>query len=98
MFRYLENDSTGDRVTVFIDGSAVHVPPGISVAAAVLGHGTAYTRTTPVGKVPRAPFCMMGACYECLMVIDGRANRQACRETVRDGMRIEKQQGTGPAT
>ncbi len=39
---------------------------------------------------------MMGVCYECLMVIDGQANRRACQETVRPGMRIERQLGVGP--
>jgi hypothetical protein len=36
---------------------------------------------------------MMGACFECLMVIDGVASRQACMVRVRQGMRIERQPG-----
>lgn len=36
---------------------------------------------------------MMGVCYECLMVIDGVASRQACLVPVAEGMRIERQPG-----
>ena len=35
----------------------------------------------------------MGVCFECLMVIDGVASRQACMVPVRPGMRIERQAG-----
>ena len=96
MFKRLE-DSPAESVTVTIDGQAVQVPKGESVAAAVLVHGPGPTRTTPVTGAPRAPFCMMGVCFECLMVIDGKANRQACLRTVREGMRIERQHGSGSA-
>ena len=50
------------------------------------------TRTTPVTGSPRGPFRMMGACFECLAVVDGRANVQTCMVLVRDGMRVEQQQ------
>ena len=77
------------NVNIIVDGETVSVPAHLSVAAAVLTHGLGYTRTTPVTGTPRAPFCMMGVCYECLMVIDGRPNRRACQEVVSEGMRIE---------
>ena len=65
----------------------------ITAAAAVLVNWDGPTRSTPVGGVPRAPYCMMGVCFECLMVIDGVPSRQACMVTVREGMRIERQTG-----
>jgi predicted molibdopterin-dependent oxidoreductase YjgC len=36
---------------------------------------------------------MMGACFECLVEIDGVPSRQSCMVTVRDGMRIRSQEG-----
>jgi predicted molibdopterin-dependent oxidoreductase YjgC len=36
---------------------------------------------------------MMGVCFDCLVVIDGVGNRQACLTPVRDGMVIERQLG-----
>jgi len=94
MFRFLPDEHEA-FVTVIIEGEAVSVPQNISVAAAVLAQGATYTRTMPVSGTARAPLCMMGVCYECLMVIDGRANRRACQETVAEGMTIERQLGAG---
>ena len=94
MFKRLDNPAH-NRVNITINGQPVQVPEGETVAAAVLAHGLAVTRTTPVSGAPRAPFCLMGVCFECLMVIDGIANQRACMAQVREGMRIECQQGVG---
>jgi hypothetical protein len=40
---------------------------------------------------------MMGACFECLVQIDGVPSRQSCMVTVRDGMRIRSQEGARSA-
>lgn len=66
---------------------------GDSVAAALLAAGISHIRDTPVGATPRAPFCLMGTCFDCLVEIDGTPNRQACLTPVRDGMRIRRQHG-----
>ena len=94
MFKRLEEPTT-DSVTVDIEGVAVSVPAGQSVAAAVLAHGLMPTRNTAVSGKPRAPFCMMGVCFDCVMEIDGKPNRQACMVTVAEGMRIRRQHGAG---
>jgi hypothetical protein len=36
---------------------------------------------------------MMGACFECLVEIDGVPSRKSCLVTVQDGMRIHSQEG-----
>lgn len=84
---------TKDLVSMTINGEARRVPSGISVAAAVLITEDGATRTTPVTGAGRAPYCMMGVCFECLMDIDGVPNRQACMVTVSDGMKVERQVG-----
>lgn len=81
------------RVTIYFDGTPLSVPAGLSVAAALLANGARATRTTPVGGVPRGPYCMMGVCFECLLEIDGVANQQGCLTRVRDGMRVGSQHG-----
>lgn len=85
--------SDGARVRIEIDGAEVEAGEGESVAAAVLAHGDDATRTTPVSGTGRAPYCMMGVCFECLMEIDGIPNRQACMVNVQPGMKIVRQQG-----
>jgi len=75
------------------EGRAIEAVPGDTVAAALLVAGVGVTRETPVSGAPRAPFCMMGACFECLVEIDGEENVQACMTPVRDGMAVRRQRG-----
>jgi predicted molibdopterin-dependent oxidoreductase YjgC len=92
MFQRLP-DASGATVQVLIDGNPCQVRAGDTVAAAMLAAGRDYCRTTPVSGAPRAPFCMMGVCFDCLVVIDGVGNRQGCLARVREGMRIDTQLG-----
>jgi predicted molibdopterin-dependent oxidoreductase YjgC len=92
MFRRLP-EAACRRVQVTIDGKQVTVASGDSVAAAMLAAGLVHCRTTPLSGQMRAPYCMMGACFECLVTIDGVGNRQGCLIAVREGMRIEVQHG-----
>ena len=81
------------RVRLNFEGRAIDAAPGDTVAAALLVAGVGATRETPVSGAPRAPFCMMGACFECLVEIDGEENVQACMTPVRDGMTVRRQRG-----
>lgn len=71
----------------------MRVAEGISVAAALLTQGARDFRSSIVGNVSRAPYCMMGVCFECLVEIDGVPARQSCMVPVRDGMHIRRQLG-----
>ncbi len=93
MFRRLD-DAPAQRVEIELDGARVAVPAGISLAAALLWLGVAPYRITALGGAPRAPYCMMGVCFDCLAEIDGRSNRRACQVTVAAGMRVRRQLGT----
>jgi len=86
-------DSAGPTLAVTIDGQPHTARAGDSVAATLLAAGVAAFRTTPVTGSARGPYCMMGVCFDCLVVIDGRPNQQACMIPAQDGMRIERQQG-----
>ncbi len=93
MFQRLPEAAAGESVTISVDGAAIRAQTGDSVAAALLAAGRAQCRTTPVTGAPRAPYCMMGVCFECLVTIDGVGNRQACLIPVAEGMRVERQIG-----
>jgi len=80
-------------VSVTVEGRDIRVPEGASAAAAVLLAGFASIRETPVTGAPRAPYCLMGVCFDCLAEIDGVANRQSCMVTVQPGMTIRRQLG-----
>jgi len=92
MFQRLP-DPQAETVTLTVDGRAVEARARDSVAAALFAAGLERCRTTPDSGAPRAPYCMMGVCFECLVTIDGVGNRQACVVRVREGMRVETQRG-----
>lgn len=86
-------DNTAQTLTVIVNGEAVTVPQGFTAVAAMLLQGDGATRTTALSGEGRAPYCMMGLCFECLMEINGEPNQQGCLITVTEGMRINRQQG-----
>ncbi len=92
MFRRLP-DQEGEAVAFTFDGRPLTALRGESLAAALIASDIAHFRTTPVSGVERGPYCMMGVCFECLVSINGRSNRQACLVTVEEGMRVETQRG-----
>jgi predicted molibdopterin-dependent oxidoreductase YjgC len=94
MFKKL-HDESARRVRVTIDGQEVRVRAGETVAAAALIHGLLPLRTSAISGAPRGPYCMMGACFDCLVEIDGTPNRQACQVRVAAGMAIRRQDGAG---
>ncbi|MGF6769994.1 hypothetical protein P3T18_002473 [Paraburkholderia sp. GAS199] len=81
------------NVDIWFNDQPLSVPGGRSVAAALLASGVSRFRATPVSGAPRAPYCMMGACFECLVEIDGVPSRQSCMVEVKAGMRIRSQEG-----
>ena len=88
MFRLL--GEVTQQVLVELDGAEVNMPAGVSVAAALLYLGRIPTRRSPVTGAARAPFCMMGACFDCVLEIDGVSER-ACQRQVEPGMRLRRQ-------
>lgn len=93
MFRRIEGLVPQRVVTLHVEGRAVQAREGDSVAMALLNAGVRAFRETPVSGQPRAPLCLMGVCFDCLVQVDGRPNVQACMVTVHEGMRVELQHG-----
>lgn len=81
------------RLSFEFDGRPMTARAGDTVAAALLANGVVACRETPVSNSPRGPYCMMGICFECLVIIDGIGNRQGCLVPLVEGMRIETQRG-----
>lgn len=73
-------------VTVTFAGRTLHAREGQNVAAALTAAGVRSWRTTRRGQQPRGLFCGIGACFDCLLTIDGRPAQRACLVPVRDGM------------
>lgn len=84
-------------LSLTVAGKPVTVREGDSVAVALLVAGCRQSRTTPASGTPRAPYCLMGVCFECLVEIDGMPNRQACMTLAEEGMVVELQRGAREA-
>lgn len=74
-------------VTIVVDGAAMHVHEGATVAAALLSAGARAFRRSVTGE-PRAALCGMGICHECRVTIDDIAQQRACLVPVAHGMRV----------
>lgn len=93
LFQPLAGSAPTATVQIHFDGRPLQVPAGRSVAAALLLAGVQHFRRSAVSGEPRAPYCMMGVCFECLVEIDGVPSRQACLVPVREGMQVRAQDG-----
>ena len=96
MFKMLE--AAAGQVAIELDGVEVSVPADVSVAAALLYLDKIPLRHSAVHGSPRAPFCMMGICFECLIEVDGVVDQRACQIPVRAGMRLRLQLRTAAAS
>jgi len=88
MFRRLPEAQP--EVTLYFEDRALAAAAGDSVAAALLAAGVTVFGVNPVSNGPRAPRCLIGNCFECVVEIEGEGQRQACLVAVRDGMRVRR--------
>lgn len=95
MFRTMlppENDQRS-MVDIFIEGRLVAAREGETLAVALLKDDVVPLRRTPVSGQPRAPLCLMGVCFDCLVEVDGVQNVQSCMVPVRAGMQVRLPNG-----
>lgn len=86
MFKRFSNSQ--NKLTFFWQGQVLSAQEGDTIASALLAAGIRSNRQNPVSGNPRAPFCMMGSCFECMVEVDGQII-QACMELVNEGMRVK---------
>ena len=68
-------------VTIRFDGQPIQALPGETIAAALSAAGIVAFRETASGA-KRGLHCGMGACFDCVVTVDGRIGRRACIEKV----------------
>ncbi len=83
----------GPAVEITVDGERVDALPGQTVAAALMATGRESWRTTRGAEKPRGVFCGIGACFDCLVVVNGTPDVRACQRTVAAGDEIGTQVG-----
>lgn len=73
------------------EGETLEARAGDTVASALAAAGIRHLRDSAVSGEPRGIYCMMGACFECLVEVDGMPNRQACMTPVSEGLVVKRQ-------
>ena len=84
-----------DDIAFTLDGTAITAAEGQSIAAALIAGGVVSWRRTRFDDRPRGVFCGIGACFDCLITVNGEPNVRACLVQVREGDCLERQEGTG---
>ncbi len=62
---------------VSVNGTPVLVPPGATVAVALMMAGQP-CRISITGE-PRGPLCGMGTCFECRAIVNGIPHSRSCQ-------------------
>jgi predicted molibdopterin-dependent oxidoreductase YjgC len=77
-------------IAITVDGETVAGLAGQTVAGVLLASGRLSWRTTRSGA-PRGVFCGIGACFDCLLTVNGVPDVRACRRRAADGDEIRTQ-------
>lgn len=71
------------------EGREIEALPGETIAAALSAAGILAFRETAKDKAPRGLWCGMGACWDCIVTVDGKSGQRACLVKAEAGMRVE---------
>jgi glycine/D-amino acid oxidase-like deaminating enzyme len=79
------------------DGKDVGALPGETIAAALAAHGIASLRRSDATSAGdwRGLYCGMGACFDCVVTVDGRASQRACLFRIRGGEEVRSASPSG---
>ncbi|WP_284742225.1 (2Fe-2S)-binding protein [Amycolatopsis sp. RTGN1] len=77
-------------IEITVDGEALSGIEGQTVAGVLLAAGRISWRTTRSGE-PRGVFCGIGACFDCVVTVNGVPDVRACRRRAVDGDEIRTQ-------
>jgi glycine/D-amino acid oxidase-like deaminating enzyme len=86
----------GRPVRFWYDGQPVEGLEGETIAASLAAGGIKAMRHTRGGE-RRGLYCGMGACFDCLVTVDGRTSQRACLTKVADGQQVRSTPPAGTA-
>ena len=84
-----------EMVTFTFDGRPMTAEAGQTVGAALLAAGVRSWRRTRAGGRPRGMFCGIGACFDCLVDVNGDRALRACLVPVREGDEVRTSDSVG---
>ena len=88
-------DASITTARISVDGRVVDVAATHTLAVALLDAGAGALRRTRINGSQRAMLCGIGACFDCLVDVQGRGLVRSCLTEVEDGMTVNCR-GTDP--
>jgi len=85
----------GEPIDLLVDGEVIQAYDGETIAAALTAAGRRVFRHAPRTGAPRGVFCGIGACFECLVTVEGMGEVRSCMVAVRPGMRVSLKERVG---
>jgi predicted molibdopterin-dependent oxidoreductase YjgC len=76
-------------VSFMLDGAPAGALVGDTLLTAILAQD-GYLRASEFGDGLRAGFCLMGACQDCWVTIEGGGRVRACTTPIEEGMRVSR--------
>jgi len=83
-------DAARPRITLRLEGAPIEAQRGDTLLTALLAAGARHLRESEFGDGPRAGFCLMGACQDCWVVVEGMGRVRACATLAEDGMEVRR--------
>jgi predicted molibdopterin-dependent oxidoreductase YjgC len=88
LVRLRDTDRATLRLT--LEGGEVAALEGDTLLTALLAGSAGYLRDSEFGDGHRAGFCLMGACQDCWVVVEGLGRVRACATLAKDGMKVRR--------
>jgi glycine/D-amino acid oxidase-like deaminating enzyme len=79
--------AVGRAISFTFEGQEIAALEGETIAAALTAAGILAFRRTGTGA-PRGLHCGMGACFDCVVTVDGRIGQRACLTKAAEGMAV----------
>lgn len=83
----------GRKIKFVFEGREVEAYEGESVAVALYAIGIDVFSWSRKLNRPRGPFCMIGKCSSCFMIVNNIPNTRTCILPVQEGLVVERQKG-----
>jgi NADH dehydrogenase/NADH:ubiquinone oxidoreductase subunit G len=83
-------DAARRRIRLTLDDDPVEAQQGDTLLTALLAGGAGHLRDSEFGDGPRAGFCLMGACQDCWVQVEGLGRLRACATLAQDGMVVRR--------
>ena len=83
-------DAARPRIALTLEGAPIEAQQGDTLLTALLAAGAGHLRDSEFGDGPRAGFCLMGACQDCWVQVEGRGRVRSCMTLAEQGMEIRR--------